>query len=334
MLDLYKRMFRLNPRIVAHDLHPDYLSTRYARGRKKAEPDLVLVPVQHHHAHIAGCMAENAIAPPVLGVAFDGTGLGTDGTLWGGEFFVVADYPEIRRAGHLECVPLPGGEAAIRNPYRMALSYLFTLLGEEVLAERPAFLRDVSEGEIRLLTQQIRKRIHSPLTSGAGRLFDAVSALIGVRGKIDYEAQAAVELERLCDDVGGPGDGYPFHVREEDGEWIVHLADLFSAILEDLGRGVPRGRISSRFHLTVALMIVSVCEILSHSTGLRRVVASGGVFQNRMISGLTRRLLEEKGMEFIGHREVPCNDACISLGQAVIAHFVTNRTGRGQTHHG
>lgn len=207
----------------------------------------------------------------------------------------------------------------------MAFSYLYTLLGEEVLkGRRPAFLRDLPEAEVGLLVQQIRKGIHAPMTSGAGRLFDAVSALMGVRGKIDYEAQAAIELEMLCDGAAEPGEAYPFRVQEKDGQWIVHLEALFSAILDDLDQGISRGRISCRFHLTVAHMIAAVCDLLSRGTGLCRVVVSGGVFQNRVISRLTRRLLEEKGLEWIGHRDVPCNDACISLGQAVIAHFVTD----------
>jgi hydrogenase maturation protein HypF len=320
MLDLYRKLFRLDPGIVAHDMHPDYLATRYARELKEKDDGLILVPVQHHHAHIVSCMVENGTEPPVLGVAFDGTGYGDDGAIWGSEF-LLADYPGATRLGHLEYVPLPGGDAAVRRPYRMAISYLLTLLGEHSLSPDLAFLQDVKEEEVALIRTQIRKGINAPMTSSAGRLFDGVSALIGIRGRIDYEAQAAVELETAAGDAVHDGRLYPYDIVLREGKREIRLGDLFSAVLQDLRDGVSRREISVRFHHSVAAMISAMCRILSRETGIRRVALSGGVFQNRLLLGLTRTYLERERLEVVTHREIPTNDGGISLGQAVIAHF-------------
>jgi hydrogenase maturation protein HypF len=323
MVDLYRRMYRLDPGIIAHDMHPDYLSTRFAQDRKEKDETLTLVPVQHHHAHIASCLIENRLQPPALGVAFDGTGFGPDRTIWGGEFLLLNSYDRMERLGHLQPIPLPGGDAAVKRPYRMALSYLVSLLGEQPLLKRPAFLEGRNEQEIQLVIDQIRKGIHAPLTSSAGRLFDAVSALIGVRDTIDYEGQAAIELEMICSGIPDPKHSYPFRIEEQNGKWVLLLHDLFSAILNDLEHEIRPPEISARFHLSVALMISRTVGILSRKTGVRRVALSGGTFQNRVLLRLARSLLEEQGLEVATHREVPCNDGGISLGQAVVAHFRT-----------
>ncbi|MBN1104004.1 MAG: carbamoyltransferase HypF [Deltaproteobacteria bacterium] len=320
MLDLYSKLYRLEPRIVAHDMHPDYLSTRFARELKQKDDGLLLIPVQHHHAHIVSCMAENGIEPPVLGVAFDGTGYGHDGAIWGSEF-LLTDYSGATRLGHIEYVPLPGGDAAVRRPYRMALSYLFSLLDDDSLPQDLPFLRHVKEEEVALIRTQIRKGINSPMTSSAGRLFDAVSALIGIRGRIDYEAQAAVELETAVGDAVHDGRRYPFDIAIQGSQREIRLGGLFTAVLQDLRDRVSRAEISLRFHHTAAAMISDMCRILSRETGIRRVVLSGGVFQNRLLLGLTRTYLRREGLEVITHRDVPTNDGGISLGQAVIGHF-------------
>jgi hydrogenase maturation protein HypF len=337
-LSLYKKLFHIEPEIVAYDLHPEYLATKYAR--ELGESGMKVVPVQHHHAHIASCMADNGLESPVIGVAFDGTGMGADGNVWGGEF-LVADYRGYKRVGHLEYLPLPGGAAAIKRPCRTAIGYILTLLREDVLnaiiageARRPesAFAGQVNEEEIDVIKRQIERKINSPLTSSMGRLFDAISALLGIRGVIDYEGQAAVELEmaayssviarRVSDEpISGDDESYPYHIVEDHGMRIVRLRDLLSAIIEELGEGVSRERISLKFHNTVAQMINEMCHLIANETAITQVALSGGVFQNRLLLRKTVGLLERSGFQVLTHRQVPCNDGGISLGQAVIANF-------------
>ena len=322
MLEVYKKLFRLNPKIAAHDKHPDYFSTKYAQGLKARDNEFKLVPVQHHHAHIVSCMAENGVKPPVLGVAFDGTGYGDDGAMWGGEF-LLTDYSKITRLGHLEYVPMPGGDAAVKRPYRMAISYLLTLIGEEAFNEKLVFLEDIKDFEIDLIKSQIKKRINSPMTSSAGRLFDAVAALIGIRNETDYEGQAAIELEMIAKDIDSPPKIYPFDIVVKNGEKVIRLRELLSNIIIDLSRGISRREISAKFHSTMACIISRMCKILARSTGIDQVALSGGVFQNRLLLRLTRAYVEQEGLKVITHREVPCNDGGVSLGQAVIANFIT-----------
>jgi hydrogenase maturation protein HypF len=348
-ISLYKRLFHVEPGIIAHDLHPDYLATKYAQ--ELGESGMKLVPVQHHHAHIASCLADNGLESPVIGVAFDGTGMGADGNIWGGEF-LVADYRNFRRAGHLEYLPLPGGAAAIRRPRRTAIGYILTLLGEDALnaviaSDLPACspydfgrrakawqagakqsqlasIGQVTEVEVEVIKRQIERRINSPLNSSMGRLFDAISALLGIRGEIDYEGQAAVELEMAAyeEDYAHAQESYPYRIAEDKGIRVVRLKDLLSAVIEDLHQGIPRGRISVKFHNTVARMINEMCHLIADETGVSQVALSGGVFQNRLLLRKTVSLLESSGFQVFTHRQVPCNDGGISLGQAVIANFV------------
>jgi len=348
-ISLYKRLFHIEPEIITHDLHPDYLATKYAR--ELGESGMKLIPVQHHHAHIASCMADNGLDSPVIGVTLDGTGLGADGHIWGGEF-LVADYRNFRRAGHLEYLPLPGGDAAIKRPYRTAIGYILTLLGENALSAVIATLNDVkgkqsqlasigqvTEVEVGVIKRQIERRINSPLTSSIGRLFDAISALLGIRGEIDYEGQAAVELEMAAlawygeepssviarsvsdEAISGNNESYPYRIVEDEGIRIVHLRDLLSAVIEDLHQGISKGRIAVRFHNTVAQIINEMCHLIADETGISNVALSGGVFQNRLLLRKTVSLLESSGFQVFTHRQVPCNDGGISLGQAVIANF-------------
>ncbi len=321
-ISLYKRLFRIEPKIIAHDLHPDYLATKYAQELASEFGDIKLVPVQHHHAHIVSCMADNGVDTPVIGIAFDGTGFGTDGNIWGGEF-LVADYQQFTRMGHLDYLPLPGGALAINKPYRIAAGYLLSLLGEDALNQDLPFLRQVDTVEIDIIKKQVERRINSPLTSSCGRLFDAISALIGVRGEIDYEGQAAIELEMTAyDEVDGTGY-YPFSVVEQDGLSIVKLKDLFSAVVRDLQDGATKATISVKFHNTIARMVNELCQLLSDKTGITRVALSGGVFQNRLLLRKAVILLEASGFDVFTHRQVPTNDGGISLGQAVIANFTS-----------
>jgi hydrogenase maturation protein HypF len=314
-IELYKKLFRIKPEVIAYDMHPDYLATKYAL-EVAAKANLKHVPVQHHHAHIVSCMVDNKVENQVIGVALDGTGYGSDGNIWGGEF-LLADYRNFTRLGHLEYLPLPGGEAAIRKPYRIALGYLYSLLGEDFSLEG----LPLNTTELEIIKQQVKRKINSPLTSSAGRLFDAVSALAGVRGEIDYEAQAAIELEmRAYEEVSESGS-YPFATTEENGVSIIKLHDLFVAIISDLRGNAPQARIAAKFHNTVARMIVKLCRIISAKTGIKQVALSGGAFQNRLLLRLATAALQKEGFDVLTHHLVPCNDGGVSLGQAVIANF-------------
>jgi hydrogenase maturation protein HypF len=319
-IDLYKKLFRIEPEVIAYDLHPEYLPTKYALELKAKSSGLRFVAVQHHHAHIASCMVENSVQQPVIGVAFDGTGYGSDGTIWGGEF-LVADFRGFRRVGHLEHVPMPGGAAAIKKPYRMALGYVHALLGPDFPLHGLPILGPLDAGEHVVVARQMDRRVNSPLTSSAGRLFDAVSALAGVRSEIDYEAQAAVELEMLADENQNATAAYPFSLVDEDGCMVVKLGALVGAVIEDVKQGVPASTVSMKFHRTMASMIVDVCRAIAEKTGGKVVALSGGVFQNRLLFRLAVHGLRAEGFEVLTHRLVPCNDGGISLGQAAIASF-------------
>ena len=321
-ISLYKKLFRIEPTIIAHDLHPEYLTTKYAKESAATPADIRLVPVQHHHAHIVSGMVDNAVETPVIGVALDGTGFGSDGNIWGSEF-LVADYMRFTRMAHLEYLPLPGGATAIKKPYRIATGYLLALLGEDAIKQDLSFLEQIDRAEINIIRKQIEKKINSPLTSSCGRLFDAVSALIGVRGEIDYEAQAAIELEMLACDGAGETGYYPFSMIEQNGLSVVKLQDLVSAIIHDLQNKTTKATIAAKFHNTIARMIDELCQVISDKTGIQQVVLSGGVFQNRLLLRKAVSLLEAGGFTVFTHRQVPCNDGGISLGQAVIANFAS-----------
>jgi len=320
-VELYKQLFRIEPEAITYDMHPEYLATKYAHRVGKAS-DLRLVPVQHHHAHIVSCMADNAVEGPVIGVALDGTGYGADGAIWGGEF-LVAEFGRFDRVGHLEYVPLLGGEAAIKKPYRMALGYIWSLLGDDFSLDGLP-LSKLGSSELNLLKQQLKRGLNCPLTSSAGRLFDAASAITGVCTDISYEAQAAIELEMVAEGSSTSRGAklYPFNIAEQNGLRVVKLAKLIAAIAKDVRGGVPTSRISLKFHRTMAQMVREMCLSISKDAGIKVVALSGGVFQNRLLMRLVVEALEADGFKVLTHRDVPCNDGGISLGQAVIANFV------------
>ncbi len=318
-IELYKKLFRIEPEIIACDMHPEYLATKFARELVAKSPGLRLVPVQHHHAHIASGMADNGLTGPVIGVALDGTGYGTDGAIWGGEF-LVADYRGFTRLAHFEYLPLPGGALAIRKPYRTAIGYLLSLLGEGALEGLP-FIESVDKQEIELIKAQVARKINAPLTSSCGRLFDAVSALLGIRREVDYEAQAAVEMEALAARYPGERGAYPYSIIEQDGVSRVKLAGLFAGVLADMRRGTATGLIAARFHNTIARIVLESCKIILAKTGIKQAVLSGGAYQNRRLLRASTGLLEDAGFEVYTHRQVPCNDGGISLGQVAIANF-------------
>ena len=318
---LYQRLFRIQPELIAHDLHPDYLSSRYAQSNLQSP--IPKIGIQHHHAHIAACLVDNGWPRergPVIGVAWDGTGYGLDGQIWGGEFFV-GDYRGFRRVAHLEYLPMPGGEIAILQPWRLALGYVYALTGG--LPSLPG----VGEQQRRIARQQIDRQLNTPFTSAAGRLFDAVAALIGIRQQVSYEAQAAIELEMLAtgQQEAGKADEappiYPFGVEPGEDGAIIHVRAMIEAIQSDLRTETRQAEIACKFHHTMAEMIVSVCRRVAEETGLRTVALSGGCFQNRLLLGLAVLNLEKAGLSVLVHRQVPCNDGGISLGQAALARF-------------
>jgi hydrogenase maturation protein HypF len=316
-LGLYGKLFKIKPQIIAHDMHPEYLPSKYAKDLAAREK-LPLIPVQHHHAHIASCMADNGLTEKVIGVALDGTGFGTDGRIWGGEF-LVADFKGFERLAHLEYLPLPGGAQAVKKPYRTTLGYLLAL-GIPSDSDLPV-LQYVTGEEQEIILEQVNKSLNAPLTSSLGRLFDAVAALTGVRGVIDYEAQAAIDLETCAAEAPAEAKDYPFSMVEENGVTIIKLHDLFTAVIKDLHDKMSKEVMAARFHNTIARLILEVCQGISRKTGLKQVALSGGVFQNRLLFRKTVALLESNGFEVYTHHQVPCNDGGISLGQAAIAHF-------------
>jgi hydrogenase maturation protein HypF len=316
-----KKLLFIEPELIAHDMHPDYLSTVYAH-----ECDLPLKAVQHHHAHTASCMAENGLTGRVIGLSFDGTGYGGDGSVWGGEF-LVADYERFERVAHFARVGLPGGEAAINEPWRMGVSYLYAAFGRELLDMKLPVFDRVGFDKIEAVVRMIERRVNTLPTSSCGRLFDAVSSLVGIRDAVAFEGQAAMELEWAAsqDSVGEP---YPYRVRVQDGGHVLDFSETIKEILGDVGRGETVANISRRFHETLCVAAKDVCELVRQNTGLERVCMSGGVFQNALLSTILLETLEKAGFDVYVHSVVPPNDGGISLGQAAIAAYDSGGTGR------
>lgn len=308
----YARLFALRPELLAHDLHPDYRSTALA----DQFADVPRVGVQHHHAHVVACAAEHGIMEPVIGVAFDGTGLGTDGAIWGGEFLLVEPHGWHRLA-HLDYVALPGGDAAARAPWRMAASHLWAACGADLEHLPIGFVERMPDGEWPLLRQMLERRVACPETSSAGRLFDAVAALLGLRMRAAFEAQAAMELETIAEP--SVRSSYPVGFEERGDGWIVDTRPLVRGIVADLAAGRAHADIAGAFHNAVRDLIVEGAERIARRTGVRRVALTGGVFQNALLTERTADALVVRGFEVFLHRRVPCNDGGLALGQAVVA---------------
>ncbi|MBF0210748.1 MAG: carbamoyltransferase HypF [Desulfamplus sp.] len=336
-----KKIFNINPQIVAHDLHPDYLTTKFAlsikedlennktEDKKFDNKDIILLPVQHHHAHAVSCMAENQITGDVIAITLDGTGLGSDGKIWGGEV-LICNEKEFKRGAHLKYIPMPGGDAAAKEPWRMAISYLYAAFGKDIFNLKIPFLNEVldykSNGKIEFILQMIDKNINCPLTSSCGRLFDAVASICSIRHKITFESQAAIELQAKCGTLKDC-EKYDFAINQskyndknKDEELlIIDLIPLIKNIVHDIQRCTTIESISSKFHQTIIDSFVCASEKVSCETGIKRVVLSGGVFNNMLIlSGMTHAL-EKKGFRVYSHSKVPSGDGGISLGQVVIA---------------
>ncbi|MBC8335548.1 MAG: carbamoyltransferase HypF [Anaerolineales bacterium] len=307
----FEKLFRVKPEAIAYDAHPNYLTTRYAQERTERD-NVKTVAIQHHHAHIASCMAENGLAGDerVIGVALDGTGYGDDGNIWGGEF-LLADYAGYKRVTHLEYFPLAGGDAATKRPSRTALGLLWQL-GLDWDANL-ASVQDQCSEERMALRVQLERKLNTPLTSSMGRLFDAAAALAGVRQRVNYEAQAAIEFEALADDT--EMGSYNFDGSNAE----IRVRAAIESLIADSLNDVPIPVISARFHNGIVNMVAEICIRLREKSGLNTVALSGGVWQNRYILTRTLKKLREDDFEVLIHRQVPANDGGLALGQAAIA---------------
>jgi len=306
------RILQIEPEVIAYDLHPDYLSTKYAlscQGKR-------LFGVQHHHAHIASCMADNGGQERVIGIALDGSGYGLDGKIWGGEV-LVADLRTAKRVGHFKYLPLPGGAAAVKEPWRMALSCLYAAYGAEYKDLNLSLLSRIPERPQRIIVQMIEQGINSPLTSSCGRLFDAVASLVGLRDYIRFEGQAAMELEAtICAEVEGY---YPISLEREGELTIFSPLPMIKGVVDDLQRGEPPGVMSAKFHNSLVRLLAGFCQRLREETGIEKVALSGGVFQNVYLLTHLKKRLAQLGFQVYTHSQIPPNDGGLSLGQAVIA---------------
>jgi len=325
-----KRFLKMHPQIIACDLHPEYQSTKYTaslgtvpfKGVKAFPGDSpYLVSVQHHHAHIAACMAENGLKnQKVIGVAFDGTGLGVDNTLWGAEF-LIADYKDFTRAAYLAPVRLLGGEMAIHEPWRLAAFWLDRAYGKEFLKLKINFIKKIDKDKWNILKKMDVLDLNTPEASSMGRLFDAVASLVLAKPKAKFEAELAIELERIASAFSFQLSAFSFTINKKDGGYVVNPLKMFEQIVESLIKKAPKEQIAYRFHLTIAKMIKDTCLILRRKSKINTLAFSGGVFQNKLLLTQSLDLLYREKFNILLHKELPPNDACISLGQAVIAGF-------------
>jgi hydrogenase maturation protein HypF len=308
-----QKILEIQPQRIAYDLHPGYFSTQWALQ----QTSVPLIGVQHHHAHIASCMAENHLDGKVIGFALDGTGYGSDGNIWGGEA-LIASYDSFERVAHLEYVPMPGGAAAIREPWRMAVSYLWHHFGRDFLKTKSFFAANLDARKLDLLLEILDRRVNSPLTSSCGRLFDAVAALVGIRQQVNYEAQAAIELEMAIEGRAS-NEAYRLELLPEGNGWIIGTRPLFEGLIDDLTRRQPVSLISEKFHNGLIEVFTRLAGLLRERTSLDRVCLSGGTWHNvYLLENLSRRLASA-GFEVFAQSEVPTGDGGLSLGQALVA---------------
>jgi hydrogenase maturation protein HypF len=314
-----KYFLKKHPKIIAVDLHPEYQSSKYAQSLQLTAYSLQLT--QHHHAHIASCMIDNALKnQKVIGVAFDGTGLGPENKLWGAEFFI-CDYQNFQRAAHLREIPLLGGEQAILEPWRLAATWLYLAEKDRFLNFQLDFVKRLDKNKWQVLKKIYLSGFNFPLTSSMGRLFDAVASLVLGKQRANFAAELAIELERNALSYKLRARSYPFRMRLEGENYILDPLPMFKQIVCDLKAGAPKEKIAYRFHLAVAQMIKKACLILRKRTKINKVVLSGGVFQNRLLLGLSLDLLSKEGFKIFRPQQLSPNDSSISLGQAAIANF-------------
>ncbi|OGX15087.1 MAG: hypothetical protein A2166_06640 [Omnitrophica WOR_2 bacterium RBG_13_41_10] len=307
---------RKKPRIIACDLHPEYQSTKYAQQLLPVSGSIFLI--QHHHAHVASCMAENGLKnEKVIGVAFDGTGLGHDHALWGGEF-LLCDYKNFTRCASLKEVPLLGGERAISEPGRLAAFWLYTAYKDNFLKLDIDFVRRMDKNKWRVLKSMHEKNFNTPSTSSMGRLFDAVSSLVLSKDKAHFEAELAIELEKIATGYGLEAMGYEFKIIKQKDKYIIDPTVIFKGIVSDLRKNVTKAKIAYAFHFTVAQIIQKISLKISQKTGIKKVVLSGGVFQNKLLLKMSLGLLQQKNLCVFTHQKLSCNDSGLSLGQAMV----------------
>ena len=312
-----QRILDVQPEIIAFDLHPDYLSSRYAQEQK----DIKKIQVQHHHAHIVSAMAENRIDGPVIGLSCDGTGYGTDGAIWGGEI-LIADIEKFSRTAHFAYLPMPGSAAAIKEPWRMAVSYLYDAFGQDFWNLDLPVLKAIEADKVKIIVDMIRKKINSPLTSSLGRLFDGIASIVGIRNHVLFEGQAAMELEMLASDqVAGI---YDYEWETTDRHKIL-TRPIIQGVVKDMLQGLHPSVISHKFHQTLIRMFSDLCEVIRKENDLNRVVLSGGVFQNSLLLTGLINALEKRKFKVFSHSKVPANDGGISLGQAMVAAAVAGK---------
>jgi hydrogenase maturation protein HypF len=315
----FKNLFAIEPSVIAHDLHPEYLSTKYA----VRVDGLTKIGVQHHHAHIAGCMAEHGLEGPVVGVAFDGLGYGGDGTIWGGEF-LVARLSGYERRAHLRAVPLAGGDRAIREPWRMGLSYLRDALGTDPISLGLPGWDRISERKVEIVTSMMQQGLNTVQTSSCGRLFDAVASIMGLRQEVNYEGQAAIELEMAV--LEGISESYPFEIGANS-PWEIDMRPAIEHLVQEIQLKISVGLMAAKFHNTLVAVIVEVCRRLRETDGLDLVCLSGGTFQNAYLLERVIPALRNSGFEVYLNNQVPTNDGGIALGQAVVANAIVQQGG-------
>ena len=325
-IEHFKKLLKCEPGVIAHDLHPEYLSTKYARELIASDPQLIPVPIQHHHAHIASVMVENGLGnEKIIGVAFDGTGFGSERNLWGGEF-LVADYCGFERVAHLEYIPLPGGEGAIKEPWRVGAALLHAAFGDSFLDLEIEFVRGLNRKAWNILEKMMDRGINTPLSSSMGRFFDGVSSLLCIRERVNYEGQAAIELETaLSKGKSRKNQAYKYRIEKREKAYVIATEEIVKGIVEDLKKALPVGDIALKFHCTVTALVVDTVKRIREDTGLEKAALSGGVFQNMFLLREIYGKLREEGFSVLLHKNIPANDGGISAGQAIIAAYKTEK---------
>lgn len=310
------KALKIEPEVIVCDLHPGYFSTQFAQAFTDRSRKSVLFKVQHHEAHAASAIVDSGIKGDVIGVAFDGTGYGLDGNIWGGEFFV-GDLRQMKRAAHFEYIPMPGAEAAIREPWRMAVSYLYRIFGRKFLSLKIDLINRLDEKQAIALTAMIDKSINSPLTSSAGRFFDAVGSLVLSKEKAAFEAELPIELEKMA--LEFCRDKYDFGIESKKDGIIIKFSNTLRGIVKDLSLKADPLTISGKFHNTIADVISDVSMKLRKKYRINKVVLTGGVFQNKFLTGRAVELLKKQKFDVYTHLNVSTNDSGIPIGQIAIA---------------